>query len=216
MRTLFKLIIQKIRFRNVCKLGDRVKISRSSTFEGMNNVGADTHFDGSLGYGSYISAHCDMAMVKIGKFSSIAPRVVVNPGLHPYTYPFVTTCPAFYSLRKQNSGTFVESQEYEEFKLLESGYAVEIGSDCWIGEGVFISGGVTIGDGAVILAHSVVTKDIPPFAIVGGVPAKLIKYRFSKDDIDFLLKIKWWNRPVDWLKCNIEAIQNISLLKERI
>ena len=68
-----------------------------------------------------------------------------------------------------------------------------IGNDVWIGQGAFIKGGVTIGDGAIVAAHAVVVKDVPPYAVVGGVPARVIKYRFDEDAIKDLLEIKWWN-----------------------
>ena len=70
---------------------------------------------------------------------------------------------------------------------------ITIGNDVWIGDGAFIKNGVTIGDGAIIGARAVVTKDIPPYAIVVGVPAKILKYRFSEQIIDRLLNTKWWN-----------------------
>lgn len=196
-------------------MGYCVNISKNSICEGMNSIGTNAHFDGFLGFGSYISAHCDMAMTKIGKFTSVGPRVVVNPGRHPYTYPFVTTCPAFYSTRKQNSETFVNNNFYGEFNFVENHYVVKIGNDCWIGEGALITGGVTIGDGAVILAHAVVTKDVPPYAIVGGVPAKTIKYRYREDDIDFLLKFKWWDKPIEWMKENVALFLDIEELKNK-
>lgn len=73
---------------------------------------------------------------------------------------------------------------------------VIIGNDVWIGAGVFIKGGIKIGDGAVIAAHAVVTKDVPPYAIVGGVPAKILKYRFTDDVIRKLLDLKWWDYDI--------------------
>jgi hypothetical protein len=71
---------------------------------------------------------------------------------------------------------------------------IVIGSDVWIGLNVFIGSGVTIGDGAVIGAHAVVTRDVPPYAVAGGNPARVIRYRFSETQIEALLAIRWW----DW------------------
>lgn len=76
---------------------------------------------------------------------------------------------------------------------------VVIGNDVWIGEAVFINDGVKIGSGAVIGAHSVVTKDIPPYAIVAGAPAKILRYRFDEETIKHLLESRWWEWPDDKL-----------------
>lgn len=81
---------------------------------------------------------------------------------------------------------------------------IVIGNDVWIGEGVYISRGVTIGDGAVIAARSVIVRDVPPYAIVGGIPARVIRYRFAPEIIERLLKVRWWAygpailSDVDW------------------
>ena len=72
---------------------------------------------------------------------------------------------------------------------------------------------MTISDGAVVLAHAVVSKDIPPYAIVGGVPAKIIGYRYSEEDIQFLLRIKWWDKPLNWLQQNWRLLTNFQELK---
>ena len=86
---------------------------------------------------------------------------------------------------------------------------VKIGNDVWIGRGAFIKGGVTIGDGAVIAAHAVVTKDVPPYAIVCGVPAKIIKYRFDCETIKELLDLKWWNYDLaDFGELNWEDVKS--------
>ena len=83
-----------------------------------------------------------------------------------------------------------------------------IGNDVWIGYEAVIMSGVTIGDGAIIGARSVVTKDIPPYTIVGGVPARQIRRRFSEETIAALLELKWWNWPREKITRKIEAIKN--------
>ena len=85
-----------------------------------------------------------------------------------------------------------------------------IGNDVWIGANAIILQGVTIGDGAIIAAGAVVTKDVPPYAIVGGVPAKVIKYRFSDDVILKLLEIKWWDKPEEWTTQNLDKFTDVS------
>ena len=81
----------------------------------------------------------------------------------------------------------------------------------WIGLNVTILGGVTVGDGAGLAAGAIVTKDVPPYAIVGGNPAKIIKYRFSKEQIEKLLKIKWWNWPMYKIFNNINLLENENI-----
>ena len=96
------------------------------------------------------------------------------------------------------------------------GRYAKIGNDVWIGEDVKIIGGVTIGDGAIVATGATVTKDVPPYAIVGGVPAKVIRYRFDMPTIDFLLKDKWWDKPVDWIKSYAQEFKHIDLYKEKL
>ena len=96
----------------------------------------------------------------------------------------------------------------------ESKGGVNIGNDCWIGQHVFIVGGVTIGDGAVVYAGAVVTKDVPPYAIVGGVPARIIRYRYDQETIDWLLRIKWWEHDIEWFEENWELLNDINKLKQ--
>ena len=169
-----------------------------------------------MGYGSYISNNC-MIDAHIGRFSSIAANVRVVAGIHPIEYPYVTTSPYFYSLRPQQKGyTFATRQLMKEIKFADDTKKtkVVIGSDCWIGDDVMMVSGVRVGDGAVVLARAVVTKDVPPFAVVGGVPAKILRYRFNDEDIKFLLEKEWWNKPIPWLKANWESLSDFSLLKK--
>jgi len=105
---------------------------------------------------------------------------------------------------------------FDEIKNADDrcGFSVRIGNDCWIGESVLLIGGITVGDGAVILAGAVVTKDVPPYAIVGGVPAHVLKYRYDNETIEFLTRIKWWNNNEEWLKKNYRLMCNIDNLKK--
>lgn len=105
---------------------------------------------------------------------------------------------------------------FEEYSYVdkERKYALEIGNDVWIGQNVFLIGGIHVGDGAVILAGAVVTKDVPAYAIVGGVPAKIVKYRYDDETIEFFLNIKWWNNSGEWYKEHWELLCDIEKLKK--
>lgn len=200
----------KIRYRNFVHYNFTTKISSTSSFEGANVIGDNTSFCGHMGYGTYICNDCSI-IGNIGRFCSIAPEVKNTLGVHPVSDPYVSTSPMFFSLLNQTGKTFAKKQLFEELRD-----PIEIGHDCWIGQRVFIVGGVKIGIGAVVLAGAVVTKDIPPYAIVGGVPAKVLKYRYDDDTINFLLKSEWWNMPIDWLETNYELFSNIDEFKGAI
>lgn len=208
---LKKYLKEKItwwRFRKHVCIGKDVSIGINSTFEGANVLDEGTLFNGTMGYGSGIGMHSHIEG-NVGRFSSIAPYTQTNRGTHPMTEPFVTTCPMFYSLRNQLGMKFATRQMFDEFKP-----PITIGNDCWIGQRAFLVGGITIGDGAVVLAQSVVTKDVPPYAIVGGIPARIVKYRYDEDTIRFLLRIKWWNNDFSWFKQNWELLCDIDKLKQ--
>lgn len=180
----------------------------------MNQIHSNTRFYGSLGYGSYISTGC-LLSANVGRFTSIGPNVVNIVGTHPYTSPYVSTSPCFFShenYASQSGDTFATNQMFDEYRYIDKAnkIAVEIGSDCWIGRNVTLLGGVRIGDGAVILAGAIVTKDVPPYAIVGGVPAKLIKYRYSDIIVSKLQKSQWWEKDINWIKENWMLFNNID------
>ena len=205
---LIKLIYHAISKWNVLQFYPSCNISIRSKFEGANKIYPNTEFSGTMGYGSYIQRDCRIE-AHIGRFTSIAPFVKINHGRHPFTIPFATCSPMFYSVLKQNGRTFTDQKLYDE----EAGFCV-IGNDCWIGENVFIVGGTTIGDGAVILAGAVVTKDVPPYAVMGGVPAKVLKYRFDEDTIKFLLVFRWWSRDIKWIEQHGNLLCDIEKLKQ--
>lgn len=197
----------KIKYWGKLRFNSTVKIDKSSFFEGANTIGDNSSFSGKMGYGTYICNDCSI-IGNIGRFSSIAAEVGNSLGVHPFLSPYVSTSPMFFSLRKQTGETFARKQLYEELKD-----PIEIGHDCWIGQRAFIVGGIKIGTGAVVLAGAIVTKDVPPYAIVGGVPAKVLKYRYDEETISFLLSSEWWNKPIDWLRDNYELFSDIEKFK---
>ena len=209
MKRMVKNILLRFNWR---RQGDALfhrtaKVSKSSRFEGTCKIYPFATFDGSMGYGSYIGPHSEIEAT-IGRFTSISNHVLTNIGIHPMGDPFVTTSPMFYSLRKQAGATFANRMMFNE-----SREPVRIGNDVWIGTNVFLVGGLTIGDGAVVLAGAVVTKDVPPYAVVGGVPAKVLKYRYDEETIRFLLDLKWWDMDVEWLSQHWELLCDIDKLK---
>jgi carbonic anhydrase/acetyltransferase-like protein (isoleucine patch superfamily) len=115
-----------------------------------------------------------------------------------------------------NGETFAKRQLFKEFRFYDEKRMIDvnIGNDCWIGSDVTFIGGVNVGDGAVVLAKAVVTKDVPPYAIVGGIPAKVIDYRYDEETISFLLKIKWWENKKEWFYQNWELLSDINKIKE--
>ena len=213
VKRFIKYILCKHKYHSLCKFDSTVNLSFSSTFEGLAQIYSYSHFQGHVGLGSYISSYCDI-FASIGRFSSIAPFCRTIIGTHPYSYPFATTSPMFFSLGKQTGNTFARKQMISEFRFAKNNIPVIIGNDCWIGYGVLIVSGVTINDGAMVLAGAVVTKDVPPYAIVGGIPARIIKYRYDEDTINFLLRIKWWNNTLEWFEKNSEMLCDMEKLKE--
>ena len=203
-----RFLKNKRRFHGIVRFNRTTDIDPDSSFEGANSIGPDSTFKGSMGFGSYIAAY-SYIHAKIGRFSSIGVEVRTANGTHPFTTPYATTSPVFFSTKKQAMRTFTTVQRFDEDLP-----PVEIGNDCWIGDKVEIVGGKKIGDGAVVLSCAMVTKDVPPFAIVGGVPAKIIKYRYDPETIDFLANSHWWDKPLDWLEENSEALCDIEKLKE--
>ena len=145
----------------------------------------------------------------IGKFCSIAcgAKFIFNSANHTLsslsTYPF----PIFF----EEWGLDVK----EIAKAWDNKGDIVVGNDVWIGYEAVVLAGVTIGDGAVIGARSVVTKDVPPYTIAGGVPAKTIRKRFNEETIDTLLELRWWDWPRERIARNIAAIQsgNVEQIK---
>jgi len=154
-----------------------------------------------VGKASYISRNTQAGFASIGNYCSIGPEVIIGGlGKHPVNQ--LSTHPAFYSPHLRAGISFVNSETFEELPH------TMIGSDVWIGVRAIILDGVTVGDGAVIAAGALVNKNVPPYAVVAGVPARVIRYRFDEQVIDVLLNWKWWNLPE-------ENVQKISAVLEQ-
>lgn len=166
----------------------------------LNNV--------TLGDFTYIASNTKIMNTKIGKFCSIGPYCYIGSSKHPTN--FVSTHPIFYSTLKQAQICFSSENAFKEYE------DIEIGNDVWVGLMSVILDGVTIGNGSVVAAGAVVTKDVPPYAVVGGVPAKIIKYRFDENIIKQLEKIKWWDFDIDFLSKNYDKFQDVNLLLDFI
>lgn len=215
MKKYIRYIITKLKYRNKARLDSGVVVS-NTIFEGHNVVMANSRLQSAyVGMGTYISVNSNLSSIKLGRYCSIADNVCTCLGNHP-TSGHVSTFPAFYYNTIHQLGfTFHNDPKplYDGIAVYpkeSDGYQIVVGNDVWIGSHVLILGGVTIGDGAVVAAGAVVTKDVPPYTIVGGVPAKIIRKRFSDQQIDFLLKNKWWEREYDEIRENYLDFSDIN------
>lgn len=167
--------------------------SGDCVFSDFNRVYQKTRLRCSrLGPMSYVAESSRIGYTDIGAYCSIGPNVMLG-GLGKHPLDKLSTHPAFYSSRLQAGKSLVNFDSEDELPR------VTVGNDVWIGAGSIVLDGLTIGDGAVIAAGAVVTKDVPPYAIVGGVPARLIRYRFDEPTIEALLAWRWWELPPDRL-----------------
>lgn len=148
---------------------------------------------GILGSNSYIYHTSTVRdnRSRIGKFCSIAPNVSIGTTSHPTNY--LSTSPIPY----KDIDTITDGLVFPDDRKVSYTYSepVTIGNDVWIGLNVVIMDGVTVGDGAVIGAGAVVTRDVPPYAIALGIPARVVKYRFDEQTVARLLRVRWWDQP---------------------
>jgi acetyltransferase-like isoleucine patch superfamily enzyme len=176
------------------KLGKKTMV-RSGTEVGEITLGDYSYISGP---GSYVEEAI------IGKYCSIARQVVI--GVSGHNYEWVTTSPIITS---EKYG-FIESRVHEPQKSIPI-----IGNDVWIGMNSIIMRGVIIGDGAVVAAGSVVTTDVEPYSIVGGIPAKHIRFRFRNDQIQKLLTLKWWDWEENKIKENSSLFYDIEAFLQK-
>ncbi len=177
---------------------------RASTFGRYCEVGARTKVaESSFGDYSYVVNDSDIIYTTIGKFCSIAAHTRINPGNHPLervALSHFTYRSSSYNLG-DDDGSFFDWRR--SFRCV-------MGNDVWIGHGAIILPGVKLGNGAAVGAGAVVTKDVPPFAIVVGNPGRLLRYRFTPEIIDSLERIAWWDWEHDQLRQGLQDFRHLS------
>lgn len=189
-------------------------VNKGTVLRGRNFLGKGSVLtNADLGFGSYISVNGDLSNARVGKYCSIGPNLCSIGGNHPVK-EFASIHPAFYAKENGAGFSYVSENLFDEDKFVDKslGYFYEVGNDVWIGANVSICQGIHIGDGAVIGANSLVNKDVEPYAIYVGVPAKKIGQRFSDEEIEKLLKLKWWEKDEKWIRENATKFKNVGEL----
>ena len=190
--------------QNTIQLSKGARIDKACYLKGVNIKG-----NVSVGPGCSLKFIEINGNVTIGRSTTInGPNVQILSKIHPVTIGNFCSIARDVTIQEYNHRTDRLSTYYIEKNLfggkndqeISSKGSIAIGNDVWIGAKVIILSGITIGDGAVIAAGSIVTKDVPPYAIVGGNPSGVIKYRFSEPVIAHLLKVKWWNWSLEKIK----------------
>ncbi len=178
-------------FNNKTKLGYNSRVLSNCV---LNNS--------ELGSFSYVGKNCLIQNTIIGKYCSIANNVSIGLGKHPTKH--FTTSPLFYKRNNPFKINLVDKDlEFSEYKK------TIVENDVWIGYGAIVMDGIKISNGSIIGAGSIVTKDIPPYAIAVGIPAKIIKFRFDNNKIDKLIKSSWWDNDPYEIKKTIKHLNNL-------
>lgn len=193
------------------------RIRRTNTFEPPCKIVASADFKSVIQMGAFSATNGReqegiVFGAKIGRYCSIAKDAKIGLLQHPPTWFGMST--RFYNAAEQGWNKFL-GKEVCVYEYPSSQKITEIGNDVWIGNGAALMTGVKIGDGAIVASSAVVTKDVPPYAIVGGVPARIIKYRFPEETVKELLELQWWRYDVadfgeiDWRDVN-QAIRDFK------
>lgn len=210
LRRLFyiKNVLLLILIKKGVKIRFSTEVKHPELVQAPSKIGKNSFLSGCLGRYSYIGDNCSLN-ANIGCFCSIADNVRTVEGKHPLN--FVSTSPVFYSQEGHVGEYFANNNLYNEIALFDTNPPVAciIEDDVWIGEGVLIKGGITIGRGSCVGMGAVVVKDVPPYTVVGGNPAHVIKKRFTDEEIKQLERIKWWESPKQWLSDNWFYFQDL-------
>ncbi|MGB3390104.1 MAG: DapH/DapD/GlmU-related protein [Pseudaminobacter sp.] len=158
-----------------------------------------------LGDYSYVMENCQAWCATIGKFSNIAASVRINATHHPMSRA------TLHHFTYRASDYFDDAEHEADFFAARRARRVCIGHDTWIGHGVTILPGVTIGDGAVVGAGAVVTKDVAPYTIVAGVPARIVRNRFPASIGQRLQALAWWDWPHEGLRAALDDFRNLGV-----
>ncbi|MDF2531607.1 MAG: acetyltransferase [Clostridia bacterium] len=200
---LFSSVFSRVVYQNrypTLRFDDNCSIDSDSTFEGENRVYKGVSiFKTSIGKYTYVGERTKIQFAHIGRFCSIGPEFMIGVGQHP-SRGYISTYPGFYS--KDNGAchsAFIQEPSFEKEFL-----PISIGNDVWIGARVIIQDGLTIGDGAILGSGAVVTKNVKPYTVVGGVPAQEIRKRYSDEQITQLLQFRWWDKPDGWIRKHAE------------
>jgi phosphonate metabolism protein (transferase hexapeptide repeat family) len=178
---------------------------RDTDFGIFNEVGAHCRIAESVfGDYSYIGENGDVIYTRIGKFCSIAAAVRINPGNHPMDRPAMH----HFTYRASKYGFGEDEPAFFEWRR---SFPVQIGHDVWIGHGAILLPGVTVGTGAVIGAGALVTRDVAPYSITIGHPAKHHRYRFAAEIREALLRIGWWDWPAETLRASLMDFRTLPI-----